>query len=86
MLNVSLRAAGVPADNDYTFCKSSVTPETCYFFVNQLVNFTIARSRCRTMGGQLAAYATDDEQLDVGGRALGTLWMIVHTCPAKIGC
>jgi hypothetical protein len=68
-LNFHVVVTGVPADNDYTFCMSNVTAGTCYFYVNQAADYLTARTRCRARGGQLIAYNTDQEQLDVGGWA-----------------
>lgn len=55
-------AAGLPANNDRTFCTSGVSA-ACYFYQPTAANYGTASARCESMGGFLASWNSAAEQV-----------------------
>jgi hypothetical protein len=74
--------AGVPADNDYTFCTSNISA-ACYFYKSSALNYVSARAACKAQGGDLVSYNTEDEQQAVSvrlvPRSVPLVWLANHS-------
>ncbi len=57
--------AGIPTDNDRTFCASGAVNETCYFYNPTWLDRDKAQQACQARGGWLVAYNSGEEQLEV---------------------
>jgi hypothetical protein len=56
---------GLPTDNDYTFCKINANiSQSCYFY-RKNSTYAAAKASCKAMGGYLASWSGDEEQLAV---------------------
>jgi hypothetical protein len=60
-----LNNAGVPTNNDVTYCPVNST--SCYFYSNTWRNFAAAQTYCASLSGNLVSWNSDPEQLDVSG-------------------
>jgi hypothetical protein len=58
-------AAGLPSENDRTFCTSNVSA-ACYFYQSTAATYPIAKTRCESMGGFLASWNSAAEQVRDG--------------------
>jgi hypothetical protein len=54
--------AGLPADNDRTYCTSNVSA-ACYFYQPTAANYATAKAACLGMGGFLASWNSAHEQV-----------------------
>jgi hypothetical protein len=63
---LSLRNAGVPTNNDVTYCPANST--SCYFYSATWRTFSAAQTYCAGLGGDLVSWNSDPEQLDVSGK------------------
>ncbi len=68
----------MPADNDYTFCTSSISA-ACYLYKSSALPYPNARAACKALGGDLVSYNSDDEQQTVSN----STWS-PHAVPARI--
>ena len=55
---------GLPTDNDFIYCKHTLG-QACYFYRTQAATHSSAKSSCQAMGGNLVAWNSDEEQLEV---------------------
>lgn len=59
----NLLCAGVPQNNDYTYCPANGT--SCYFYKSASHTYANAVGYCQNLGGYVVAWNSDPEQLDV---------------------
>ncbi len=64
-----LPVAGVPTNNDITYCPVNST--SCYFYSSTGRAYGTAQTYCASLGGTLVSWNTDAEQLDVSGADSG---------------
>ncbi len=53
-------AAGLPANDKYTFCNTTLG--SCYFYNDTTANYTNHKANCQRMGGYLVSYNSGNEQ------------------------
>jgi hypothetical protein len=61
----------MPTDSDVIFCKiSSNISEACYFYQKTGASSAVAKTKCKSLGGDLVSWNSDEEQLTVSAAAV----------------
>ena len=56
----------MPTDSDVVFCKINQNiSEACYFYHKTAADYATAKAKCKSLGGDLVSWTSDEEQLTV---------------------